>query len=303
VLNLNAVVADMQKMLRRLVGEHIELVFALEPQLGHVKADPGQIEQAILNLALNSRDAMASGGRLTIATANIELHEGQDGMIFEQPNIRGGAYVMLVINDTGCGMDAETQTHIFEPFFTTKAKDQSTGLGLSTAYGIVKQSKGYISVRSEPGQGTTFKVYLPRAEESSQAKSRETITTAPQSSETILLVEDEDAVRELTRMVLLTKGYKVLEAASGEEALKICESHSGPIHLMVTDVIMPNVSGQELARRMATLRPETKVLYTSGYTGAAIQQPEISNLESPLLQKPFNSETLARQVRQMLDGK
>ena len=302
-LNLNAVVTDMQKMLRRLMGEDIELVTLLEPQLGKVKADPGQIEQVILNLALNSRDAMANGGRLTIETSNIELGHDSDGMMLEQPNVRAGNYVMLAISDAGCGMDAETQTHIFEPFFTTKGKDQSTGLGLSMAYGIVKQSKGYISVQSEPGHGATFKVYLPRAEENlSQAGSGETLSNAPKGSETILLVEDEDAVRKLTRMALLTKGYKVLEAASGEEALKICTGHSGPIHLMVTDVIMPRVSGQELGRRLATLRPETKVLYTSGYTGGAIGWPEISNLETAFLQKPFTPETLTRQVREMLDA-
>jgi two-component system, cell cycle sensor histidine kinase and response regulator CckA len=303
VLNLNVVVADMLKMLRRLIGEEIELVTHLEPQLWNVKADPGQIEQVILNLAMNSRDAMAKGGRLTLETSNIELRHGGDLTILEQPNVRAGNYVLLMISDTGCGMDGETQTRIFEPFFTTKGKDQSTGLGLSTAYGIVKQSKGYISVRSDPGQGTMFRVYLPRAEEkSSQARPREMLSHAPKGSETILLVEDEDAVRELTRMALATKGYKVLEAASGEEALKICEGHSGPIHLMVTDVIMPRVSGQELGRRLATLRPETKVLYISGYTGGAIGWPEISNWETAFLQKPFTPETLTRQVREMLDA-
>jgi two-component system, cell cycle sensor histidine kinase and response regulator CckA len=304
VLNLNVVVADMLKMLRRLIGEEIELVTHLEPQLWNVKADPGQIEQVILNLAMNSRDAMAKGGRLTLETSNIELRHGGDLTILEQPNVRAGNYVLLMISDTGCGMDGETQTRIFEPFFTTKGKDQSTGLGLSTAYGIVKQSKGYISVRSDPGQGTMFRVYLPRAEEkSSQARPREMLSHAPKGSETILLVEDEDAVRELTRMALATKGYNVLEAASGEEALKICEGHSGPIHLMVTDVIMPRVSGQELGRRLATLRPETKVLYISGYTGgSATGWPEILNCETAFLQKPFTPETLTRQVREMLDS-
>ena len=303
VLSLNAMVADMQKVLRPLMGEHIELVTQLEPQLGNVKADRGQIEQVILNLALNSRDAMANCGRLTIETANVELHDGHDMMVFEQSGVRAGTYVMMAISDTGCGMDAETQARIFEPFFTTKSKDQSAGLGLSTVYGIVKQSKGYISVRSEPGHGTTFKVYLsPAEEDSSQARSRPTFSTAPQRSETVLLVEDEDAVRELTRMTLLSKGYKVLEAASGEEALKICEGHSGPIHLMVTDVIMPNVSGQELAQRITTLRPETKVLYISGYTSGVLRRLQTSNPETAFLQKPFTRETLICQVRQMLDG-
>jgi two-component system cell cycle sensor histidine kinase/response regulator CckA len=303
VLNLNTVVADMQKMLRRLIGEDIELMTSLEPQLGNVKADPGQIEQVILNLAVNSRDAMPQGGTLTIETANLELNDGRDLMVFEQPSVRAGKYVMLAISDTGCGMDAETQTHIFEPFFTTKGKDKGTGLGLSTVYGIVKQSEGYISVRSEPGQGATLKVYLPCVkQESAEVKPREPPSTARQGSETILLVEDEDAVRELARVVLLAKGYKVLEAASGEEALKICEKHVGPIPLLVTDVIMPHISGQELARHVAALRPETKVLYMSGHTGGAIGRPEISDSESPFLQKPFSSETLTRKVRDMLDA-
>jgi len=303
VLNLNVVLADMQKTLRGLIGDDIELVTQLEPQLGNVKADPGQVEQIILNLALNSRDAMAKGGRLTIETANIEVPHGSDVMISAQPNLRAGSYVILVISDTGCGMDGETQTRIFEPFFTTKGKDQSAGLGLSVAYGIVKQSKGHISVRSEPRQGTTFKVYLPRAEEkSSHARLREPLSNAPKESETILVVEDEGAVRELTRMALAAKGYRVLEAASGEEALKICEEHSGPIHLMVTDVVMPRLSGQELARRLATLRPETKVLYISGYTGGAAGWPEISHLETAFLQKPFTPETLMRQMREMLEA-
>jgi two-component system, cell cycle sensor histidine kinase and response regulator CckA len=303
VLNLNAVVADMQKMLRQLMREDIELVIQLEPQLETVKADPGRIEQVILNLALNSRDAMAKGGRLTIETANIELPQPSDRMISEQPNIRAGHYVMLAVSDTGCGMDSETQTRIFEPFFTTKGNDQSAGLGLSTAYDVVKQSRGYVSVRSEPGHGTTFKVYLPRAEEkSSPARPPETLGKAPKGSETILLVEDEDAVRELMRMALLAKGHKVLQAASGEDALKICEEHSGPIHLMVTDVIMPRVGGQELARRLAALRPETKVLYISGYTGEGSGWPEVSNAETAFLQKPFTPETLMRQVRERLDA-
>ncbi len=303
VLNLNTVVADTQKMLRRLIGEDIELVASLHPQLGNVKADPGQMEQVILNLAVNSRDAMLEGGKLTIATANIELNDSRDVMIFEQPGFRAGRYVMLAISDTGCGMEAETQTHIFEPFFTTKGKDKGTGLGLSTVYGIVKQSEGYISVRSEPGQGATFKVYLPRVEqEAAETKPRETLSAARQGSETILLVEDENAVRELARMVLQAKGYKVLEATSAEEALKICERRGGPIPLMVTDVIMPQMSGHELARRLATLHPETKVLYMSGYAGRAVGRREISDSESVFLQKPFTSETLASKVRELLDA-
>jgi PAS domain S-box-containing protein len=303
VLNLNAVVADVQKMLRRLIGEDIDLAISLDPQLGDVKADPGQIEQVILNLVVNSRDAMPQGGRLSIETANVELSDGSDVAVFEQVNVRAGKYVMLAISDSGCGMDAETQTHMFEPFFTTKGKDKGTGLGLSMVYGIVKQSDGCIAVRSEPGQGATFKVYLPCVKQNSAgAKPREAPSSERQGSETILLVEDEDGVRELARMVLIAKGYNVLVASSGEEAIEISKKHTGPIPLMVTDVIMPRISGQDLARQLATARPETKVLYMSGYTGGAIGRPEISNSESAFLQKPFTSEALIRTIRDILDG-
>jgi len=300
VLNLNTVVADMEKMLRRLIGEDIELLTSLDPQLGNVKADPGQVEQVILNLAVNARDAMPEGGSLTIETANVELNGGGDVLLFEQPSVRPGKYAMLAVSDSGRGMDAETQTLIFEPFFTTKGKDKGTGLGLSTVYGIVKQSEGYIAVRSEPGHGATFKVYLPCvAQEALEAKPHETLSSALQGSETILLVEDEGGVRELARMVLLAKGYKVLEATSGEQALQICANYDGPIPLVLTDVIMPHISGQELARRLAALRPETKVLYMSGYTGGAVAP--LSDSESAFLQKPFTCGALARKVRDMLD--
>ncbi len=303
VLNLNTVVADTQKMLRRLIGEDIELVTSLDPELGYAKADPGQIEQVILNLAVNARDAMPEGGTLTIETANVELHDDRDITVFEQPAVRPGAYVMLGISDTGCGMDAETQTLIFEPFFTTKDKDKGTGLGLSTVYGIVKQSEGYIAVHSEPGQGATFKTYLPRVEQAgAESRPRDATATAREGWETILLVEDEKAVRELARIVLQAKGYHVLEAASADQALQVCEKHSAPIALMLTDVILPGMSGRELGRRIALVRPETKVLYMSGYTGGAIGRPEISDSETAFLQKPFTSEALARKVRETLDA-
>jgi PAS domain S-box-containing protein len=312
VLNLNTVVADMHEMLRRLIGGDIELVTSLEPQLGNVKADPGQIEQSILNLAVNARDAMPEGGTLKIETANIELNDGVDVLIFEQPGVRRGKYVMLAVNDSGRGMDAETQTLIFEPFFTTKGRDKGTGLGLSTVYGIVKQSEGYIAVQSEPGQGATFKVYLPRVEQE-EVKPRETLSALGQGSETVLLVEEEEGVRELARLVLLAKGYTLLEAVSAEEALRISASHDGPIALVLTDVILPHLSGPELAQRLATLRPETKVLYLSGYTGGAMGRPEISESRRPeqpvramsgsaFLQKPFTSVVLARKVREVLDA-
>jgi CheY-like chemotaxis protein len=242
---------------------------------------------------------MPEGGSLTIETANVELNGGGDVLLFEQPSVRPGKYAMLAVSDSGRGMDAETQTLIFEPFFTTKGKDKGTGLGLSTVYGIVKQSEGYIAVRSEPGQGATFKVYLPCVEQEALAKPHETLSSALQGSETILLVEDEGGVRELTRMVLLAKGYKVLEATSGEQALQICANYDGPIPLVLTDIIMPHISGQELARRLAALRPETKVLYMSGYTGGAIAP--LSGSESAFLQKPFTCGALARKVRDVLD--
>ncbi len=303
VLNLNSVVTDLQKMLRRLIGENIELVISLGPELGNVKADPGQIEQVILNLAVNARDAMPEGGTLAIETATVDLSDGADVLVFEQFSVRPGKYVMLAVRDNGRGMDAETQTRIFEPFFTTKDKDKGTGLGLSTVYGIVKQSEGYIAVRSEPGEGTTLKVYLPCVERGAPEVKPGEMPPAghpvAEGSETILLAEDEDGVRELARLVLLAKGYKVLEAISGEQALRICANYDGPIHLVLTDVIMPHIGGQELARRLATLRPEAKVLYMSGYTGGAIGR--LLDSESAFLQKPFTSETLARKVREVLD--
>lgn len=299
VLDLNAVVADMDKMLRRLIGEDIELGAIPEQGLGRVKADLSQIEQVILNLVVNARDAMPQGGKLTIATANVDL----DARGPEQVNVQPGPYVLLVVSDTGCGMDAETKTHIFEPFFTTKGKDKGTGLGLATVYGVVQQSGGHIELLSEPGQGTTFKVYLPRVQDAvTEPKLRELTPVPRHGSETILLVEDEEAVRALARSVLRSKGYKVLEAQRGNEALTISERHDGPIPLMITDVIMPQMSGPELAQRLASARPEMKVLYMSGYAGSVVGRPEVLDTEAALLQKPFTSEGLLRKVREILDG-
>jgi two-component system, cell cycle sensor histidine kinase and response regulator CckA len=298
VLNVQHVVADMEKILRRLIGEDIELVTVAPPGLWKVKADRSQVEQVILNLAVNSRDAMPRGGQLTIETANVEF----DNSYKPSPAILApGPYVMLAVSDTGCGMDPETQAHIFEPFFTTKEKGKGTGLGLATVYGIVKQSGGYIWVYSEPDRGTSFKVYLPRVEETEDVKdSPAEIENLPRGSETILLVEDEKGVRELAREYLERNGYSVLEAGDGQAALDIAHKHSGSIHLLMTDVIMPGLSGRELAEKMAALRPGLKVIYMSGYTDQSIVHHGILEPDTILLQKPFTWNALACKLRETL---
>jgi two-component system cell cycle sensor histidine kinase/response regulator CckA len=297
VLDLNAVATDAEKMLRCLIGEDIDLVTVLAPELGPVKADPGQIEQVIVNLTINARDAMPQGGKLTIETADVELDEDYAR---QHIGVEPGPYVMLAVSDTGVGMDEETQAHLFEPFFTTK--EEGTGLGLSTAYGIVKQSGGHIWVYSEPGQGTTFKIYLPRVEEAAESlKLSAAPTKLPQGSETVLVVEDDNGVRTLARDVLEVEGYTVLEARDGLEALLICEQHEGPIHLMVTDVVMPGMNGRQLAEHLASLHPEMKMLYISSYTDKAIVRHGVLELGLAFLQKPFTPGALARKVRQVLD--
>jgi signal transduction histidine kinase len=300
VLNLNAVVSKMGEMLRRLIGEDINLVTVLAPDLWHVKADPGQIEQIIMNLAVNARDAMPQGGRLTLETANVELDAAYAR---KHVGAQTGPHVMLALSDTGTGMDARTQARIFEPFFTTKGPRKGTGLGLATAYGIVKQSGGNIWVYSEPGQGTTFKIYLPRIEEPMERSEVMPSPAAPlRGMETILLVEDEDAVRELARDILQARGYTVLEARHGAEALVAVEHHPGPIHLMLTDVVMPEMTGRELADRLAVLRPTVKILFMSGYTDNAVVHHGVLDPGTVFLQKPFSAAVLARKVRDMLDG-
>jgi two-component system cell cycle sensor histidine kinase/response regulator CckA len=298
VLNVQHVVTDMEKILRRLIGEDIELLTVAPPGLWKVKADRSQIEQVILNLAVNSRDAMPRGGQLTIETGNVEF----DNSYNRSPAILApGRYVMLAVSDNGCGMDPETQAHIFEPFFTTKEKGKGTGLGLATVYGIVKQSGGYIWVYSEPGRGTSFKVYLPRVEETEDVKaSPAEIEDLPRGSETILLVEDEKGVRELAREYLERNGYSVLEAEDAQAAIDIAQQHSGPIHLLMTDVIMPGLSGRELAEKMAALRPGIKVIYMSGYTDQSIVHHGILEPDTVLLQKPFTWNTLACKLRETL---
>jgi PAS domain S-box-containing protein len=301
IVNLNAAIAAMDDMLRRMIGEDIELVTVSHPALGRVKADQSQIEQVILNLAVNSRDAMPEGGKLTIETANVELDEAY---VRCHSFVPVGRYVMLAVSDTGVGMDAETQSHIFEPFFTTKETGKGTGLGLPTVYGIIQQSGGYIWVYSEPGQGTTFKIYLPRVEEAVEAPGlSEAHATAPGGSETVLLVEDAEPLRRIARELLEASGYAVLEARDGAEAIQIGEQHQEPIHLLVTDVVMPGMSGRELGERLAALRPEMKVLYVSGYTDDAIVRHRVLGSGLAFLQKPFTRDTLARKVREVLDTK
>ncbi len=299
VLDLNAVVSHLSEMLRRLIGEDIALTTVLGPALGPVKADPGQIEQIIMNLAVNARDAMPHGGRLTLETANVELDAAYARKRVEA---RPGPHVMLALSDTGSGMDPKTQARIFEPFFTTKGPRKGTGLGLAMVYGIVKQSGGNIWVYSEPGQGTTFKIYLPRIEEAIESVQERCALTSPlRGIETVLLVEDEDAVRDLGRDILQARGYTVLEARHGAEALRISEQHPGPIHLVLTDVVMPEMTGRELADRLAALRPETKVLYMSGYTDNAVVHHGVLDPGTVFLQKPFTGAVLARKVREILD--
>jgi two-component system cell cycle sensor histidine kinase/response regulator CckA len=302
VLDLNAVVMNMDKMLRRLIGEDIQLITSLEPEVWSVKVDPGMIEQVVMNLAVNSRDAMPSGGKLTIETSNV-IHDEEYAS--HHVSVKPGYYVMLAISDTGCGMDKETQSHLFEPFFTTKDTGKGTGLGLSTVYGIIKQSGGNIWAYSEPGLGTTFKIYLPRVEKAAKGykprlKPKE--VGAPGGTETILLVEDEEAVRSMVSKVLQNKGYTVLEARHGNEAIKVSERYEGSINLMVTDVIMPQMSGRELAERLASMRPEMHVLYMSGYPDNTIVQHGVLEPGTAFLQKPFTINALELKVREILDG-
>lgn len=302
LLNIQTVVSDMEKMLRRLIGEDVELQTASRADLGLVKADRSQIEQVVMNLAVNARDAMPGGGRLTIETANVEF----DGSIAHPPAmVAPGKYVMLAVTDNGCGMDEKTQAHIFEPFFTTKEKGKGTGLGLATVYGIVKQSGGYIWVYSEPGHGTTFKIYLPRVEDQASADTRELGSSGrsfPRGNEVVLLVEDEKGVRDLAREYLELSGYSVIEAEDGYTALELTAMHAGPIHLLMTDVVMPGISGRELADRVRNIRPEIKVLYMSGYTDQAVVHHGILDGDAVLLQKPFSMSTLASKLREILSA-
>ena len=300
VLDLNTLIADVSKMLCRLIGEDVNMITVKGHRLGRVMADPGQIEQILMNLAVNSRDAMPGGGKLTIETADVELDEEFARNHFPT---KPGSYVMLAVNDTGCGMTPEVMVHIFEPFFTTKEKGKGTGLGLATVYGIVKQSGGYIWVDSEPGKGTTVKIYLPRVEQPAEVlASPEPLTSPALGTETVLLVEDESSVRLLTYRILEEQGYKILQARNGEEAILVAERYKDPIHLLATDVVMPGMSGPQLAEQLATLHRETKVLYLSGYTDDAIVYHGLLSSGPAFLQKPFTPKALAHKVREILDS-
>lgn len=299
VLDLNAVIPEMDKMLRRLIGEDIALETVLDSSLGQVKADPGQIEQIIMNLCINARDAMPHGGRLTIETSNVDLEQAYSN---QQVVLRPGHYVMMSVSDNGCGMTADTQARIFEPFFTTKELGKGTGLGLSTVYGIVKQSEGSIWVYSEVGSGTTFKIFLPRVDEVALSENlRQKSRSAPGGSETVLLVEDEDIVRALSTEILERCGYRVVTAADGQEGLRVCKEFEGRIDLMITDVVMPHMSGRELAEHLARLRPDTRVLYMSGFTDDAIVRHGVLDEGVSFIQKPFSPDSLAIKAREVLD--
>src|SRR2546426_1072509 len=298
VVDLNALVRQLEKLLRRLISEDVELVTALAPSLPAVKVDPASIEQVLVNLAVNARDAMPDGGRLTIETSTVELDSSYVGT---HPSVVPGRYVMLTGSDTRQGMDAATRARIFEPFFTTKDQGKGSGLGLATVYGIIQQSGGSIWVYSEPGQGTSFKVYLPTTESTASTRASDRGgDSAKKGWETVLLVEDEDAVRALAREVLRRHGYVVLEARHGLDALRLAERHPDTIHLMVTDIVMPHMSGRDLADRLAEVRPKMKVLFMSGYTDHAAMHRHLTP-GAAFLQKPFTPETFARKVRSMLD--
>ncbi|MFZ0884566.1 MAG: PAS domain S-box protein [Candidatus Acidiferrales bacterium] len=299
ILNLNTLVSDMEKMLSRLIGEDIALSLSLDPALSQVKADRGQIEQVLMNLAVNARDAMPDGGRLTIATANAELDLPYTR---EHPGSKPGWYVMLAVTDTGTGMDPETLAQVFEPFFTTKERDKGTGLGLATVYGVVKQSDGYIAVESQKGNGSSFKMYLPLVRQAAVAQESVPAPRSVRGCETILLVEDAEALRKLAHMFLHDNGYDVLTAADGSEAIRVAQQSSVPIHLLLTDVVMPGMNGRVLAERLAPGNPAMKVLYMSGYTDTFIAGHGALEPGTHLLQKPFTEETLTRKVREVLDG-
>jgi two-component system cell cycle sensor histidine kinase/response regulator CckA len=300
VLDLSKVVSGTEKLLRRLIGEDVRLIFALAPRVGRVKVDPGQLEQIVMNLAVNARDAMPEGGTLTIEAADAELDQDYANL---HPEVVPGPHAVLIVSDTGIGMDKETLSHLFEPFFTTKPKGKGTGLGLATVYGIVKQSRGHVYVYSEPGHGTTFKIYFPHASETEEMQEPEHAPKlADSGSETILLIEDDKTLRTFAVKVLRLKGYTVLEAENGGAGLALSNGHEGPIHLVLTDVVMPGISGREAAKQLLQARPQIKTLYMSGYTDNAIVHHGVLDKGALLLQKPFTPDVLARKIREVLDA-
>jgi PAS domain S-box-containing protein len=300
VVDVNTVIGDMERLLRPLIGENIELVTRLSTQTGHTRADAGQLEQVIMNLVVNAKDAMPEGGKLTVQSSDVTVRQNFSAHRFIQP----GRYAVISVADTGHGMDTETQSRIFEPFFTTKEKGKGTGLGLSTVYGIVKQSSGYVFAESELGAGTTFYVYLPRVEESAEELSpAQSQQNDAGGCETVLLVEDEESVRELVRLTLASRGYQVLEAENGESGLRIAESFKKQIDILITDVVMPGIGGRELARKLLLLRPAISVLYLSGYTEDAVVTRGALGPRTAFLQKPFTLQNLAKKVREVLHSK
>ncbi|HEX2671380.1 MAG TPA: ATP-binding protein, partial [Polyangiaceae bacterium] len=299
VLDLNEVVTSVDRMVARILGEDIELVSVPAAALRHVLADRNNVEQVILNLVVNARDAMPTGGKLTIETGNAELDAEYAR---EHPGVRPGPYVMLAVTDTGVGMDRTTQARVFEPFFTTKEVGKGTGLGLSTVFGIAQQSGGSVWVYSEPGKGTTFKVYFPIIDAALDVSGPEIAATALRGTETILLVEDQEQVRFVANAILKRHGYRVLVASHAAEAIRLRESHAGPIQLLLTDVVMPQMSGVELAKRLALGNPGLKVLYMSGYTDGSVVRHGVLESEMAFLQKPFTPETLTRKVREVLNS-
>lgn len=299
VLDVNTLIESLGQMLRRLIGEDIELVTFLGPDVGNINADPSQIEQVVINLIVNARDAMPNGGRISVKTANVELDAAYSDMHIA---VNPGPYVMLTISDTGCGMNSETRKRIFEPFFTTKEVGRGTGLGLSTIYGIVKQSGGNIWVYSEVGKGTTFKIYLPRvnAEDADEIVLKDDETVLNDRSETILLVEDEEMVRKLATDILRTRGYQVLIASGGDEAIETCKRHTDKIDLMLTDVVMPGMNGRKVAEAVSLLQPEMRILYMSGYTDDAIIHHGVLDSDTNFIEKPFTAQSLVSKVRETL---
>jgi two-component system, cell cycle sensor histidine kinase and response regulator CckA len=298
VIDLNSLVTSLSQMLRRVIGEDIELVLRLEPKLAPVTADPGQVQQVIMNLVVNARDAMPRGGRLTIQTANVAW---DDDLRQRHAAVKPGPFALLSVTDTGSGISPKVKEHLFEPFFTTKGVGKGTGLGLSTVYGIVKQSNGLVEVISEPGQGACFRIYLPQAQVTPKRRSLEKVRIKPTSAKgTILVVEDEDQVRAMTCTLLQKAGYTILEGRNGPHAIEASEKHGGPIHLLLTDVVMPKMNGRSLYQKLSARRPEMKVLFVSGYTDSALFRHGMTDSPAAILLKPFTPEALLTHVGQTL---